>query len=55
MQDRITSMFHVCGDFLKTSGHCDDGPCRVSTTQVMITPLVAVTFFDDCLRLNSIV
>lgn len=45
MQDTIITMFCVCDDFLKANGYSDDRQCRVSTAQVMTTPLVAAAFF----------
>ena len=52
MQDTITTMFCLCDDFLKANGCCDDGQCRVSTAQVMTTPLVAAAFFGGNLALT---
>ncbi len=45
MQDTITTMFCLCDDFLKANGCGDDQQCRVSTAQIMTTPLVAAAFF----------
>ena len=52
MQDTITTMFCLCDDFLKANGCCDDQQCRVSTAQVMTTPLVAAAFFGGNLALT---
>lgn len=51
MQDTITTMYCLCDDFLKANGCCDDPQCRVSTAQVMTTPLVAATFFGGNIAL----
>jgi len=52
MQDTITTMFCLCDDFLKANGCHDDEQCRVSTAQVMTTPLVAAAFFGGNLALT---
>ena len=52
MQDTITTMFCLCDDFLKANGCCDDRQCRVSTAQIMMTPLVACSFFGGNLALS---
>lgn len=52
MQDTITTMFCLCDDFLKANGCRDDAQCRVSTAQVMTTPLVAAAFFGGNLALT---
>lgn len=49
MQDTIpstiTTMFCFCDDFLKANGCCDDRQCRVATSEIMLVPLVACSFF----------
>lgn len=45
MQDTITTMFCLCDDFLKANGCCDDRQCRLSTSEIMLVPLVACSFF----------
>lgn len=45
MQDTITTMFCLCDDFRKASGCRDDKQCRVSTSEIMLVPLVACSFF----------
>jgi hypothetical protein len=52
MQDTITTMYCLCDDFLKANGYRDDQQCRVSTAQVMTTPLVAAAFFGGNLALT---
>ena len=52
MQDTIITMFCLCDDFLKANGCADDRQCRVSTAQVMTTPLVAAAFFGGNLALT---
>ena len=52
MQDTITTMFCLCDDFLKANGCYDDRQCRVSTAQVMTTPLVAAALFGGNLALT---
>lgn len=52
MQDTITTMFCLCDDFLQANGCRDDAQCRVSTAQVMTTPLVAAAFFGGNLALT---
>ena len=52
MQDTITTMFCLCDDFLKANGCYDDPQCRVSTAQIMTTPLVAAAFFGGNLALT---
>jgi hypothetical protein len=52
MQDTITTMFCLCDDFLKANGCYDDRQCRVSTAQIMMTPLVACAFFGGNLALS---
>jgi hypothetical protein len=52
MQDTITTMFCLCDDFLKANGCYDDVQCRVSTAQIMTTPLVAAAFFGGNLALT---
>ena len=52
MQDTITTMFCLCDDFLKANGYCDDKQCRLSTSEVMLVPLVACTYFGGNLALT---
>lgn len=45
MQGTITTMFCLCDDFLKANGCCDDRQCCVATSEIMLVPLVACTYF----------
>jgi hypothetical protein len=45
MQDTITTMFCLCDEFLKAQGYQDDPQCRLSTSEIMVVPLVACAFF----------
>jgi hypothetical protein len=49
-------MFCLRDDFLKANGYYangynDDAQCRISTTRVMTTPIVAATFFGGNIAL----
>ena len=45
MEDAIITIYCLCEDFLKAVGHRDDSQVRLSTAEVMTTPLVACAFF----------
>jgi hypothetical protein len=51
MQDTIITMYCCCDDFLRAQGHRDDRQCRMSTSEVMVVPLVACAFFGANLAL----
>ena len=55
MDDTIITIYCLCDDFLKATGHRDDPQVRLSTAEVMTIPLVACAFFCgniDTSRLN---
>ena len=45
MDDTIITIYCLCDDFLKATGHRDDPQVRLSTAEVMTIPLVACAFF----------
>lgn len=45
MDDTITTIYCLCDDFLKATGHRDDLQVTMSTAEVMTVPLVAAAFF----------
>ncbi len=46
MDDTITTIYYLCDELLKTTGHRDDRQVKLSTAEVMTIPLVAATFFS---------
>ncbi len=45
MDDTITTIYYLCDELLKATGHCDDLQVKLSSAEVMTIPLVASTFF----------
>jgi hypothetical protein len=45
MDDTITTIYCLCEEYLKATGHLDDPQTRISTAEVMTMPLVAAAFF----------
>ena len=45
MDDTITTIYCLCDEFLKATGHRHDPRARLSTAEVMTVPLVAAAFF----------
>jgi Transposase DDE domain len=45
MDDTITTIYCLCDEFLKATGHRHDPQARLSTAEVMTVPLVAAAFF----------
>jgi hypothetical protein len=45
MDDTITTIYCLCEEFLKATGHRDDSQARLSTAEVMTIALVAAAFF----------
>ncbi len=46
MDDTITTIYCLCDEFLKATGHSDDSQALTSTAEVMTIPLVAAAFFE---------
>jgi hypothetical protein len=51
MQLQIITLYCVCDEYLKQSGHNDDPQAQMTTAEVMTTALVAAWFFAGNLRL----
>ena len=47
MDDTITTIYCLCDEFLKATGHRDDPQARLSTAEVMTIALVAAAFFGS--------
>ena len=45
MDDTITTIYYLCDELLKATGHCDDLQVKLSSAEVMTIPLVASTTF----------
>ena len=45
MDDTITTIYYLCDELLKATGHRDDLQVKLSSAEVMTIPLVASTFF----------
>ena len=50
MEDTIITTYYLCEEFLKAVGHRDDPQVRLSTAEVMTSPLVACAFFSGNLE-----
>jgi hypothetical protein len=46
VEDTIITIYCLCEEFLKATGHRDDPQVRLSTAEVMTIPLVAAAFFS---------
>lgn len=47
MEDTITTIYCLCEEFLKATGHRDDPQSRLSSAEVMTVALVASAFFGS--------
>lgn len=45
MQEKITTIYCFCDDFLRASGHTDDPQARMTTAEVMTVALTAASLF----------